>query len=219
LRGEPSGTLSPTAFVNFLQNHDQIGNRALGDRLESGAAPKAIEAALAITLIAPMVPMLFMGEEWGSKAPFPFFCDFHGDLAAAVRQGRRKEFSGAYAKYGDDIPDPLESSTFQSAVLDWDEHDQEPGRKRLALVQQLLAVRRREIIPRLAGVAFGTAEANSNGLLMAHWRMGDTRTLSLAANLSDRATTRPAGERMGTLIWGSELKENIPPWSVFWRIG
>jgi malto-oligosyltrehalose trehalohydrolase len=219
LRGEPSGTLSPTAFVNFLQNHDQIGNRALGDRLESGAAPKAIEAALAITLIAPMVPMLFMGEEWGSKAPFPFFCDFHGDLAAAVRQGRRKEFSGAYAKYGDDIPDPLESSTFQSAVLDWDEHDQEPGRKRLALVQQLLAVRRREIIPRLAGVAFGTAEANSNGLLMAHWRMGDTRTLSLAANLSDRATARPAGERMGTLIWGSELKENIPPWSVFWRIG
>ena len=104
----PAAHLTPTAFVNFLQNHDQIGNRALGDRLESIAKPEAIEAALAITLLAPMVPMLFMGEEWGSKAPFPFFCDFEGDLAEAVRQGRRKEFAGAYAKYGDDVPDPLE---------------------------------------------------------------------------------------------------------------
>ncbi len=111
LRGEPSGSLSPTAFVNFLQNHDQIGNRALGDRLESTASAEAIEAALAITLLAPMVPMLFMGEEWGSKAPFPFFCDFHGDLADAVRRGRRKEFACAYAKYGDEIPDPLDHST------------------------------------------------------------------------------------------------------------
>ena len=120
LRGEPSGALAPTAFVNFLQNHDQIGNRALGDRLESIAAPRAIEAALAITLLAPMVPMLFMGEEWGSKAPFPFFCDFEGDLAEAVRQGRRREFAGAYAKHGDEVPDPLEPSTAESAVLDWD---------------------------------------------------------------------------------------------------
>ncbi len=115
LRGEPSGELHPTAFVNFLQNHDQIGNRALGDRLESNVSASAIEAALAITLLAPMVPMLFMGEEWGSKAPFPFFCDFKGDLAEAVRNGRRKEFAGAYAKYGDEIPDPLDPLTFQSA--------------------------------------------------------------------------------------------------------
>ena len=113
MRGEPSGTLAPTAFVNFLQNHDQIGNRALGDRLESTADRQAIEAALAITLLAPMIPMLFMGEEWGSKAPFPFFCDFEGDLAEAVRQGRRREFAGAYAKYGDEVPDPLEPSTFR----------------------------------------------------------------------------------------------------------
>ena len=97
----------PTAFVNFLQNHDQIGNRALGDRLERTADPEAIEAALAITLLAPMPPMLFMGEEWGSTAPFPFFCDFDGELAEAVRKGRRREFADAYAKYGDDMPDPL----------------------------------------------------------------------------------------------------------------
>ena len=106
-RGEPSGALPPPTFINFLQNHDQIGNRALGDRLESIAEPRAIEAALAITLIAPMTPMLFMGEEWGSKAPFPFFCDFKGDLADAVRKGRRSEYAWAYAKYGDEVPDPL----------------------------------------------------------------------------------------------------------------
>jgi malto-oligosyltrehalose trehalohydrolase len=219
LRGEPSGALAPTAFVNFLQNHDQIGNRALGDRLENIAKPKAIEAALAITLLAPMVPMLFMGEEWGSKAPFPFFCDFQGDLANAVRQGRRKEFAGAYAKYGDEIPDPLEESTFQSAVLDWDARNDAAGGRRLALVRDLLAIRRREIIPRLAGAAFGEAQAADDGLLTAIWRMGDGTTLSLLANLSDREIIRPNGASKGTLIWGSELNGSIPPWSVFSRIG
>ena len=102
MRGEPSGKLTPTAFVNFLQNHDQIGNRALGDRLESNVGTDAIEAALAITLLAPAIPMLFMGEEWGSRTPFPFFCGFEGDLAEAVRKGRRREYDWAYANYRDE---------------------------------------------------------------------------------------------------------------------
>ncbi|MEP6998767.1 MAG: malto-oligosyltrehalose trehalohydrolase [Betaproteobacteria bacterium] len=219
LRGEPSGNLGPTAFVNFLQNHDQIGNRALGDRLESNVRADAIEAALAITLLAPMIPMLFMGEEWGSKAPFPFFCDFQGDLADAVRNGRRKEFAGAYAKYADEIPDPLEPSSFQSAVLDWDARDTEPGRKRLALVRELLAIRRREIVRRLAGAVFGEAQVADNGLLRANWRMGDGTTLRLLANLSDRDVIPASTAIGGTPIWGSELSESVPPWSVFWRIG
>jgi maltooligosyltrehalose trehalohydrolase len=223
LRGEPSGGLAPTAFINFLQNHDQIGNRALGDRLESTvsakAIEKAIEAALAITLLAPMVPMLFMGEEWGSKAPFPFFCDFHGDLADAVRNGRRKEFADAYARYGDEIPDPLDRSTAQSAVLDWAARDREPGRTRLALVRELLAIRRREIVPRLAGSGFGQAHAADNGLLTANWRMGDGTTLSLIANLSEREIGHAPGEIAGTTIWGSALNQSVPPWSVFWHIG
>ncbi len=193
-RGEPSGKLAPTAFVNFLQNHDQIGNRALGDRLEAIADPRAIEAALAITLLAPTIPMLFMGEEWGSKAPFPFFCDFHGDLAKAVREGRRREFAGAYAKYGDEIPDPLAASTAQSAVLDWSSADQSPGRERLALVRKLLSVRQREIIPRLGGAAFGGAKATENGLLSATWRMGDGATLALTANLSNHDIPHAAGK-------------------------
>jgi maltooligosyltrehalose trehalohydrolase len=219
LRGEPSGAMATTAFVNFLQNHDQIGNRAIGDRLESMANPKAIEAALAITLLAPMVPMLFMGEEWGSRTPFPFFCDFEGDLADAVRRGRRREFAGAYAKYGDEIPDPLEQSTFASAIPDWAARDSITGHDRLKLVRELLAIRRREIVPRLAGAGFRDALALDNGLLRAEWPMGDGTSLHLLANLSDRAIASGRWSWTGTIIWGGRLNEALSPWSVHWRIG
>jgi len=218
-RGEPSGTLPPSAFVNFLQNHDQIGNRAFGDRLESIADPKAIEAALAITLLAPITPMLFMGEEWGSKVPFPFFCDFHGNLADAVRKGRRKEYDWAYAKFGDEVPDPLDAATFQSAVLDWDARNQPAGKRRLALVRELLAIRQREITPRLAGAAFGDAQTADNGLLTASWRIGDGAMLRLTANLSVNEMVRTSTQTTGTPMWGGEPGERIPPWSVFWHIG
>jgi len=217
LRGEPSGDLAPTAFVNFLQNHDQIGNRAFGDRLASGANARAIEAGLAITLLAPAIPMLFMGEEWGSKAPFPFFCDFKGDLAEAVRKGRRSEYEWAYRKYGDDVPDPLALSTFQSAVPDWNARNVKDGQERLALVRELLAIRRREIIPRLAGAAFGGADAADNGRLTARWRMGDGATLGLLANLSDQ-TIAQSGKTAGAIIWGAETGDSIAPWSVSWRL-
>jgi len=215
-RGEPSGQLAPIAFVNFLQNHDQIGNRALGDRLEGLAGTKAIEAGLAITLLAPMVPMLFMGEEWGSQKPFPFFCDFQGGLADAVRRGRRNEFASAYATYGDEVPDPLAASTVESAVLDWDSRDEPSGRQRLALVRNLLAIRRREIMPRLQGAAFGEAHAADDGLLTATWRMGDGAILRLTANLTSNEISQPGIEPAGTPIWGGEIAGLMPPWSVFW---
>jgi maltooligosyltrehalose trehalohydrolase len=218
-RGEPSGALSPLAFINFIQNHDQIGNRPLGDRLTSSISPEAIEAALAVLLLAPMVPMLFMGEEWGSKVPFPFFCDFKGDLADAIRNGRRKEFAGAYEKYGDEIPDPLDASTLQSAVLDWEARDAGTGRKRLAFVTGLLRARRQYIAPRLGAAAFGEASASKDGLITANWRMDDGKTLTLLANLSDRDVSHLHTAVEGTLIWGSELNDRVPPWSVAWRLG
>ena len=188
-----------------MQNHDQIGNRAFGDRLESIVGPEAIEAALAITLLAPAIPMLFMGEEWGSKAPFPFFCDFKGDLAEAVRKGRRREYAWAYAKYGDDVPDPLAPSTFQSAVLDWESRDT-AGQKRLALVRDLLSIRAREIVPRLAGARFGDAHAADNGLLTANWRLGDGATLKLTANLSNAVVAHQASETTGRLDLGRRAR-------------
>jgi maltooligosyltrehalose trehalohydrolase len=218
LRGEPSGGLAPTAFVNFLQNHDQIGNRALGDRIENLARPEAIEAALAITLLAPAIPMLFMGEEWGSKTPFPFFCDFKGGLADAVRQGRRREYGWAFAHYGDEVPDPLEVPTFRSAVLDWESRNEPAARKRLALVRDLLAVRRREIVPRLAGAAFGEAHAADSNLLTADWRLADGARLDLVANLSSREIAVRPRETRGRPIWGGTPGDVTGPWSVFWRI-
>ena len=92
-RGGPSGELPPDAFVSFIQNHDQIGNRAFGERLNMLASPEAMRALASVYLLAPQIPMLFMGEEWGATSPFPFFCDFTGELAEAVRKGRREEFS------------------------------------------------------------------------------------------------------------------------------
>jgi maltooligosyltrehalose trehalohydrolase len=215
-RGEASGGLAPTAFVNFLQNHDQIGNRPLGDRLENLVSKDAIEAALAITLLAPPIPMLFMGEEWGSKTPFPFFCDFTGDLAEAVREGRRREYGWAYAKYGSEVPDPLDLSTFRSAKLDWDCLNEEAGRQRLALVRDLLTVRRREIVPRLANAAFGEAHAADNGLLTASWQLGDGTRLLLRANLSTAEVTDNSRKESAIAICGGPPGDVLPPWSVFW---
>jgi maltooligosyltrehalose trehalohydrolase len=217
-RGEPSGALPPASFVNFLQNHDQVGNRPFGDRLEAIAPREGIEAALAVTLLSPNIPMLFMGEEWGSKAPFPFFCDFKGGLAEAVRKGRRDEYKWAYAKYGEEVPDPLMSTTFKSAKLDWGKRDSPEGAKRLTLVRELLAMRAREIVPRLKGATFGEARAAESGLLAAHWRMGDGATLRLMANLS-ASEIADAPAQTGTAIWGGEPGKRLPPWSVFWRIG
>jgi len=221
-RGEASGALPPTAFVDFLQNHDQIGNRPLGDRLTAQADEAALAAALAITLLAPMVPLLFMGEEWGSARPFPFFCDFHGELAQAVRKGRRAEFKSAYAELGDDIPDPLAEDTFRSAILDWEARAAPAGQHRLALVRDLLTTRRRMIVPCLAGAAFGSARFGSTRsderVLAADWRLGDGSRLFLLANLS-AATSRTSRRPAGTPIWGGTPGETLPPWSVFWSVG
>jgi maltooligosyltrehalose trehalohydrolase len=217
-RGEPSGHLSPLAFVDFLQNHDQIGNRPLGDRLVGQAREAALEAALAMTLLAPMPPLLFMGEEWGAREPFPFFCDFPEPLASAVRKGRREEFKAAYAALGDQIPDPLAEETFRSAVLDWEARASPAGRKRLALVRELLAVRRREITPDLATARFGAAQCPDD-VLTAHWRLTERRTLILLANLSERAAQAPRGFQSGRPIWGGEPAGGLAPWTVFWSVG
>ena len=215
-RGEASGSLSPLGFVNFLQNHDQIGNRPLGDRLSVQADEAALTAALAMTLLAPMPPLLFMGEEWGSRQPFPFFCDFAGPLADAVRKGRREEFKVAYAELGDEIPDPLAEETFRSAVLDWDARTRAKGRERLALVRDLLRARR-EITPLLSGARFGAARYER--VLTASWPLAAGGTLNLLANLTNAGAEAPRDFRLGRAIWGGEPADKLPPWSVLWGIG
>ena len=216
--GEQPRRLSPLAFVNFLQNHDQIGNRPRGERLSNQAGEAALTAALAVTLLAPMPPLLFMGEEWGSSRPFPFFCDFNGDLAEAVRQGRRRELAQDHAQFGDDIPDPLAEATFRSAVLDWDEREQPQARKRLTFVRDLLAVRKREIAPRLAGAQFGSARCDGN-VLTATWQLGDGSELLLVANLSNAAAQAPMRLHPKRPLWSNGAPDTLPPWAVLWSIG
>jgi maltooligosyltrehalose trehalohydrolase len=159
-----------------------------------------------------------MGEEWGSRRPFPFFCDFTGDLAEAVRRGRRREFAEAYARFGDAVPDPLAEETFRSAVLDWSERDQPQGRERLAFVRGLLATRRREIIPQLAGTRFGFAHRNG-GVVTANWHLGDESELALLANLSNESAIRPSPLGARRIIWSNAEDDRLPPWSVCWTIG
>ena len=217
-RGGPSGASSPLAFVNFLQNHDQIGNRPFGDRLAGQAGEAEIAAALAVTLLAPMPPLLFMGEEWGARETFPFFCDFQGALADAVRKGRRAEFASAYGAAANEPPDPLAEQTFCAAKLDWDARTTPAAGRRLTLVRELLATRRREIVPLLPGVRFGTAQRHDD-VVGAHWRLPEDKALTLIANLSPAVAALPRGIPASRPIWGGQPSDPLPPWSVFWSIG
>jgi len=213
-RGEPSAHLPPLAFVDFIQNHDQIGNRPKGERLTTLARPEPLAAALAVLLLQPSPPLLFMGEEWGATEPFPFFCDFAGELADAVRNGRRKEFAEAYAKHdGADIPDPLAEATRNAAVLDWQAPLVSPHRERLALTRALLTARREHVVPLLPLMRGGAHVEFSSGVLAAIWRAGERR-LQLVANLSERVKPR-LQLRWGAPIWGDEPPHDLPPWSVF----
>jgi 1,4-alpha-glucan branching enzyme/maltooligosyltrehalose trehalohydrolase len=134
-----------------------------------------------------------------------------------VRQGRKKEFADAYAKFGDEVPDPLDESTFKSAVLDWSERDSGAGAARLALVKRLLKIRRDAIVPRLTGARFGDADVAEDGLLRAHWRIADGGTLKLIANISDKDVASKDAPG-GTILWGDDWDGIIPPWAVSWRL-
>jgi malto-oligosyltrehalose trehalohydrolase len=190
-RGEPSGHLPPARFVNFLQNHDQVGNRAFGERLTTLVAPEVVEAALVLLLLAPFVPMLFMGEEWGSRTPFLFFTDFPDEaLRTAVREGRRKEFAAFTHFAGEAIPDPNDLDTFERSIPG---HDSERAEARMALVQRLIALRARHVAPHIDAATSRAAAALGDKAFTAAWSLGSAGTLSLFINLgdADAAVTHP----------------------------
>jgi maltooligosyltrehalose trehalohydrolase len=196
-RGTPSGDLSLTSFVLFLQNHDQIGNRALGDRLTATVKPAALEAAIALQLLCPQIPLIFMGEEEASLSPFQFFTDHHGELADAVREGRRKEFAG-FAAFSDparraQIPDPNAKDTFEHSRP---QAAAAQGAARQALYEKLLRVRREYIVPHLKGAQALGAEVLGSSAVLARWRLNNGAVLSVAVNLGGEpcAFARAAGD-------------------------
>ncbi|MBE0626508.1 MAG: malto-oligosyltrehalose trehalohydrolase [Burkholderiales bacterium] len=192
-RGEPSAHLPATAFISFLQTHDQVGNRALGERLCAIAQPQALRAATVCLLLAPSPPLLFMGEEFAASTPFQFFCDFGPELAAAVTRGRRQEFA-RFARFSDPaaqaaIPDPNDPATFAASKLRWDEIGRAPHGESLALHRELLALRHQLIVPRLRGMrSGGTFRIEHGSVLRVQWSLGAGAVLHLVANFAARAS-------------------------------
>jgi maltooligosyltrehalose trehalohydrolase len=228
-RGEPSRDLPPSAFVSFLQNHDQIGNRACGERILALASPEAVRAAMAILLLAPSPPLLFMGQEFGAASPFLFFCDFQGDLAKAVTQGRRNEFAGfaefSSAELRDWIPDPNAESTFVQSKLDWNSIDDPGHAEWLSFYRELLTLRARVIVPysrTMVGAQARFCDCQKS-VLSAEWKLDRGAVLMLRANLSSEWIVTEKLPQPEDRLYASSpqaaegLKRNqLSPWSAVW---
>jgi malto-oligosyltrehalose trehalohydrolase len=230
-RGEKSSHLPSTAFVNFQQNHDQIGNRAFGERLVKLSGTDALKALSAIALIAPSPPMLFMGEEWGASTPFLFFCDFGEELGNAVREGRKREFSKfALFEAGSaaaDIPDPTERETFERSCLNWNEVTLPQHAEWMAHYKTLLHIRNSEIIPRLTistPNAVSLDRIGKTGLGLS-WTLNDKQKLTLLTNLGPEPVAVNARKTEGPTLWSSHPDlsneteiQTIPAWFVLWTL-
>lgn len=227
-RGEPSGHLPATAFISFLQNHDQIGNRARGERLAALVADEApLLAATAITLLAPTPPMLFMGEEWAAPEPFLYFCDFEPELAANVRDGRREEFA-RFARFRDEavaasIPDPTSKDAFEASRLDWARLTQPRHARWLELHRRLLTIRARDIVPLVPRIqARSCAKLRDDGAFAVEWLLDDRSKLHLLANLAPQPAPvirQPVGRVLFAThpaIRDAVARNELAPWSVTW---
>ncbi len=196
-RGKPADHLPTTCFVICLQNHDQTGNRAMGERPSVLATPAALRAAVCLLLLTPQIPMLFMGEEWGETKPFLFFTDHHGELAELVREGRRREFAH-FSAFADEqkrqqIPDPNAEATFTASVPMPPAAPTEEQSALLALYRQALALRAQHITPRLPGTGAHGAYAIGSHAVRASWLMGDGAVLTIASNFGADAIACEAG--------------------------
>ena len=200
-RGEPSDHLAPTNFIAFLQNHDQIGNRAFGERLTTLTRWERLAAAAATHLLCPQIPLLFMGEEWATQTPFQFFCGFDGDLAQAVRDGRRREFGLT------DIPDPIENETVARSRLKWQELDDPWAAERLRYYRTLLTLRAEHLAPLLPDLKPGRTAGGGEQALLVMWptQVPDGRQ-------PGRTTAKTAAERdRRATIWGMAVNlSDIP---------
>jgi maltooligosyltrehalose trehalohydrolase len=225
-RGEPSRALPPTCFVSFLQNHDQIGNRALGERIAQLADAKKVRLAMAILLLAPSPPLLFMGEEFAAASPFLFFCDFGPELAAKVTEGRRAEFA-RFEPFNSpeaqaQIPDPNADETFLHSKLDWDSVGREPHANWLNFYQNVLQCRREKVLPRIKDIAAGRAKFELLGSLglEVQWPFAKCGSLQLIANF-DRNSLALRRELKGELLYTTSEVHNrewteIPSLTAAW---
>lgn len=222
--GEPSAHLSPQAFVNFIQNHDQIGNRPFGDRLDGYAAKEKVQLLTAVLLLSPGIPLLFMGQELGTRRPFRFFCDLP-ELADKIIEGRFPETQNfgplPDATLGpEDLPDPNDPKTFEASKLDWSLADEPAAQERMRFIADLIETRARHVTPGLVPDLGGTGRVieASDDHVAVDWRLAD-RTLGMRINLSHQPVALP--ELKGTTIYrfgdfDKEARERfcLPPFSM-----
>jgi maltooligosyltrehalose trehalohydrolase len=175
-RGAPADDIAPARFIYCIQNHDQVGNRALGERLHHTVDLNAYRAASTLLLLAPQTPLLWMGQEWAASTPFLFFTDHNPDLGRMVTEGRSKEFAGFTAFSGETVPDPQDPATFQRSKLRWEERTLPPHAAILALYQDLLALRHSH--PALCERAGFSAEAvGDRSIMLRHHGHGGSELL------------------------------------------
>lgn len=214
----------PNAFISFLQSHDLVGNRIFGERVTSLLSTETVRALVTVALLLPQAPMLFMGEEWGASTPFPYFCDFHGDLGEAVQKGRCEQISRLPGVSQEDLknaPNCQAESTFRSAQLHWEELGRPEHAAWLSFYRQLLAVRRERIVPLLQGLSgrCGTYEVLGPGSLKIEWTLAHGAKLHLSANLWHEPRGG-FGDLQGEELWveGWTHDGELGPWSVRWSL-
>ncbi|WP_377274247.1 malto-oligosyltrehalose trehalohydrolase [Rhizobium sp. R86522] len=219
-RGRPSAHLPPSALVSFLHNHDQIGNRAQGDRVMAALPEQALAFAVSLMLLSPQIPMLFMGEEWCSKKPFPYFCDFDEELNAAVRDGRRNELSKLPGFDGEHVLDPTSAETFRSAILDWEQAGSKHGSTWIERYRQLIALRRERVVPLLARMRQGGRYAAENGVIRVEWPLEDGRHYILVANPTSHAVSAAFEVDPIEIIYalGERRTDARGPWSLVFGV-
>jgi malto-oligosyltrehalose trehalohydrolase len=219
-------SVPPTAFVSFIQTHDLVGNRVFGDRIFAIAPEAAIRAIASICMLAPQIPMLFMGEEWGASTPFPFFCDYHGDLADAVRKGRCEQLAKLDPAPTEEelrrAPDPEAESTLRSAQLDWSELGRAPHAEWLRWYRRVIKVRSEVVVPLLSGLreSCASSEVLGPGAFIIRWTLRGGAKLNLAANLCKQSANGFPSPR-GRVIWQEgalESEDRLGPWAVRWIV-
>jgi maltooligosyltrehalose trehalohydrolase len=220
--GQPRGTradaLRPEQFVYCLENHDQAGNRALGERLSQLVSTDAFCAASTLLLFLPMSPLLFMGQEWGASTPFLYFTQHDEELGALVSKGRRDEFK-SFRAFSDPeararIPDPQARATFESSKLNWDERSSPPHARVLAIVRDLLRLRREDPVLR-EGCERKDLSARVEGELLVVERTGPRGRRVLVANFTPRAVAAALAP-FGAAIFSTAdaTSGSLPPWSA-----
>lgn len=221
-RGERSAELPPAAFVNFLQNHDQIGNRPDGKRLWQLVEPQAMLAAETLFLLMPTPILFFMGDELHAENPFPFFCDFGPELAAAVTEGRRRDFA-RHARDESELysmPDPNTAEAHDVSVVDWSSRAEAEHAAAFELYRRLLGVRRDVLMPLLPARA-PRGSLLGERAIAADWTLAGGAKLHLVANLASGAapcSRLPEGELLAATAKLANGARELPGWYVEWRL-